>query len=60
MAGPARALEDPRKIEILTTDFETMTEERIFKVVRYTRDNLPPDKTDWARLDAMTDEEVIV
>jgi putative transcriptional regulator len=29
------------------------------KVVRYSRDNLPPDKTDWARLDAMTDEEVV-
>src|SRR5271156_2495377 len=29
------------------------------KVVRYSRDTLPPDKTDGARLDAMTDAEVI-
>ena len=29
------------------------------KVVRYSRDKLPPDKTDWARVDAMTDEEVL-
>ena len=29
------------------------------KVVRYSRDNLPPDKTNWARIDAMTDEEVV-
>ena len=29
------------------------------KLVRYSSDNLPPDKTDWARLDAMTDEEVM-
>src|SRR5258708_7790513 len=28
------------------------------KVVRYSGDNLPPGKTDWARIDAMTDEEV--
>jgi putative transcriptional regulator len=28
-------------------------------VVRYSRDNLPPDKTNWARIDAMTDEEVV-
>ena len=28
------------------------------KIVRYTRDNLPPDKTDWARLKAMTEEEI--
>jgi putative transcriptional regulator len=28
-------------------------------VVRYSRDNLPPDKTDWTRLDAMTDEEIM-
>ena len=29
------------------------------KVVRYSRENLPPDKTNWARIDAMTDEEVV-
>ena len=29
------------------------------KVVRYSRDNLPPDKTDWVRIDAMTDQEVM-
>jgi len=29
------------------------------RMVRYSRNNLPPDKTDWARVDAMTDEEVI-
>jgi putative transcriptional regulator len=29
------------------------------KVVRYSRDKLPPDKTDWERLRAMTDEEVV-
>ena len=28
-------------------------------VVRYSRDNLPPDQTDWARVSAMTEEEVI-
>jgi putative transcriptional regulator len=28
------------------------------KVVRHSRDNLPPDQTDWARVAAMTDEEV--
>src|ERR1700756_2759296 len=28
------------------------------KVVRYSRDRLPHDKTDWARLDALTDDEV--
>ena len=29
------------------------------KVVRCSPDNLPPDKTNWARIDAMTDEEVV-
>jgi putative transcriptional regulator len=29
------------------------------KVARYSRDYLPPDNTDWARVDAMTDEEVV-
>jgi uncharacterized protein (DUF4415 family) len=33
-----------------------MSEERI---VRYSRDNLPKDtQTDWARVDAMTEEEI--
>jgi uncharacterized protein (DUF4415 family) len=32
-----------------------MSEERI---VRYTRENLPKGRTDWARLDAMTEEEI--
>src|SRR6266446_1312813 len=30
-----------------------------FQVVRYSPDKLPPDKTDWARVNAMTDEEVM-
>jgi putative transcriptional regulator len=29
------------------------------KVVPYSRDNLPADKTNWAPIDAMTDEEVV-
>jgi hypothetical protein len=28
------------------------------KIVRYSRDNLPPSKTDWAKVMAMTDEEI--
>ena len=36
-----------------------MSKRRTSKVVRYPRDRLPPDRTDWARLDAMTDDEVI-
>lgn len=36
-----------------------MSKNSTSKVVRYSRDNLPTDKTDWARLDAMTDEEVM-
>src|ERR1700694_5389364 len=36
-----------------------MSKNSTSKVVRYSRDNLPPDKTDWARLNAMTDEEVM-
>jgi putative transcriptional regulator len=36
-----------------------MSKNSTSKVVRYSRDNLPPDKTDWARIDAMTDEEVM-
>ena len=29
------------------------------KVVHHTRDDLPPDQTDWARVAAMTDEEAM-
>lgn len=36
-----------------------MSKRRTSKVVRYSRDRLPPDRTDWARLDAMTDDEVV-
>ena len=36
-----------------------MSNKSTSKVVRYSRDNLPPDKTDWERVKAMTDEEVI-
>jgi putative transcriptional regulator len=36
-----------------------MSKNSTSKVVRYSRDKLPPDKTDWARIDAMTDEEVV-
>ena len=36
-----------------------MSKRRTSKVVRYLRDKLPPDKTDWRRLDAMTDAEVV-
>jgi putative transcriptional regulator len=35
-----------------------MSKGRISKVVRYPRDQLPADETDWERLAAMTDEEV--
>jgi len=35
-----------------------MSKNNTSKVVRYSRDNLPPDRTDWARINAMTDEEV--
>jgi putative transcriptional regulator len=35
-----------------------MSKNSISKVVRYTSESLPPDDTDWARVDAMTDEEV--
>jgi putative transcriptional regulator len=31
----------------------------ISKVVRYSPGELPPDNTDWARVNAMTDEEVM-
>jgi putative transcriptional regulator len=36
-----------------------MSKNNISKVVRYSRDILPPDDTDWARIDAMTDEEAV-
>ena len=36
-----------------------MSKRRTSKVVRYPRNRLPADKTDWARLDAMTDGEAI-
>jgi len=36
-----------------------MKKRRTSKVVRYRRNRLPSDKTDWARLDAMTDDEVV-
>lgn len=29
------------------------------KVVRHSRSRLPSDKTDWGRLDAMTDDQVV-
>jgi putative transcriptional regulator len=28
------------------------------KIVRYSHDNLPPSKTDWDRVMAMTEEEI--
>ncbi len=36
-----------------------MSKKGTSKVVRHSRENLPPDSTDWARIDAMTDEEVV-
>jgi hypothetical protein len=36
-----------------------MSNKRIPKVVRYSRKRLPRDKTDWARVHAMTDAEVL-
>jgi len=36
-----------------------MSKRRTSKLVRYPRSRLPSDKTDWARLDAMTDDEVM-
>jgi putative transcriptional regulator len=35
-----------------------MSENATGKIVRYRRDNLPPDDTDWARVMATTDEEI--
>ena len=36
-----------------------MSKSNISKVVRYSRENLPADKTDWARIEAMTNKEVV-
>src|SRR5438067_1292387 len=36
-----------------------MSKSNTSKVVRYSRENLPGDKTDWARIAAMTDEDVV-
>jgi putative transcriptional regulator len=36
-----------------------MSKNSTSKVVRYSRDKLPPDKADWARINAMTDDEVV-
>ena len=36
-----------------------MRKNSISKVVRYSSSNPPPDKTNWSRLDAMTEDEVM-
>ena len=36
-----------------------MSKKNTSKVVRYSPDNLPRDQTDWERVRAMTDEEVM-
>ena len=36
-----------------------MSKGDISKVVRHSRDKLPPDQTDWARVTTMTDDEVM-
>jgi putative transcriptional regulator len=36
-----------------------MSKKNTYRVVRYSREGLPPDKTDWKRYDAMTDEELV-
>jgi putative transcriptional regulator len=36
-----------------------MSKKRTSKVVRHSPNRLPSDKTDWGRLDAMTDDEVV-
>jgi putative transcriptional regulator len=36
-----------------------MSKNSTSKVVRYSHEKLPRDETDWARFDAMTDEEVV-
>ena len=35
-----------------------MSKNSTSKMVRYSRDSLPPDQTDLARVEALTDEEV--
>ncbi len=35
-----------------------MSRKRASKVVRHSPDRLPPDNTDWGRLDAMTGDDV--
>ena len=35
-----------------------MSKKNTSKMVRYSRETLPPDNTDWKRLDAMSDAEV--
>jgi putative transcriptional regulator len=36
-----------------------MSKSNISQVVRYPRENLPRDRTDWSRIKAMTDQEVL-
>ena len=36
-----------------------MSKNNISKVVRYSREKLPRDRTDWARIKAMTDKEIM-
>lgn len=36
-----------------------MSKRRASKVVRHSPGGLPPDKTDWGRFDALTDDEVV-
>ena len=36
-----------------------MSKDDTSRVVRYSRENLPPDTTDWVRASAMTDDEVL-
>jgi putative transcriptional regulator len=37
-----------------------VSKKHISKVVRFSPEKLPPDKTDWARINALTDAEVVV
>jgi putative transcriptional regulator len=36
-----------------------MSKKHISKMVRFSPEKLPPDKTDWARINALTDAEVV-
>jgi putative transcriptional regulator len=36
-----------------------MSKKNTSKVVRYSRDSLPPDQTDWAHVKALTDDEAL-